>query len=284
MAFRSAESRIVRNGWVGLAAVAAVFAVTKVALWSSVVVHEERTSIHRRFPGGLVVRFPQEAFNLADFLTGTFLILAGACAAAIAFAMSERIRTRRTASIRDAFRVRAFMRLAAFGFVWLGIDEVFLVHELLSANLYVHDALFLALYGGAGFLAAIWYQRVLRASGWALGVLAMGAMFHGAALGMDFAQEWLGWVPEEPFEMIAAGFYAIGLATYAVRFLSAFATETARADLGASTNALAATHYYSPAASGTWFVPRPERPRIHPAPEPPADAPTPLPQDPAWTH
>lgn len=219
MVFRSTEARMVRNGWVGLLAVAAVFTAIKLASWSSVVVHEGSASIHRQFPGGFVIRFPQEPFNLVDFLTGTFLILAGACGAAIAFGMTERLRAGRAASTADARRARTFFRLAAAGFVWLGLDELFLLHELASANLYVHDALFLAGYGLAGLAACVWYQRVLRTSGWALASLFLGAVFHGASLGMDFAQEWLGWVPEEPFEMLAAGFYATGFAAYAARLL-----------------------------------------------------------------
>src|SRR5687768_8393447 len=126
MRLRSAESRVVVNGMAVLLAVAAIFTAAKIALWESVVVHEEPSSVHRLFAGGFVLRIPQEPSNLADLFTGAFLVLGGVCALAIAFGMTQRLLDRRTANSADARRVRAFFRLAGFGLLWLGIDEVFL--------------------------------------------------------------------------------------------------------------------------------------------------------------
>ena len=220
---------MIGGGLAGLALVAGLFAAGKVAFWRSVVVHEEPSSIHRLFPGGILVRFPQEPSNVADFLTGTFLLVAGVLAFVTAFAISERLRGGRAWRPADACAVRNFFALAGAGFVWLGIDEVFLVHELLSANLFVSDAGILAVYAAAGLAACLRFQRVLRTSWLGLGTLVFGAVLHGSALALDFFQHRLGWVPEEPLEMLAAGFYALGIATYAARLLL---SEPARGEAG----------------------------------------------------
>lgn len=216
---RHLESRILWLGLTFLAITSALYTAYKLAMWSSVVVHEEAGSIHRLFFERWTLRFPREAFNLVDFLTTTFLILGGAAALMIAFWMSQRIRAGIAGA--DARTIRRFFRLVGVGFVWLGFDEIFLIHEFASANLYVHDGLFLAAYAAVGLLAvAIWW-RVIASSRAALAVLVAGAAIHGASLGMDFLQDLGRWLPEEPAEMVAAGLYALGMALYAARILPA---------------------------------------------------------------
>ena len=218
---RRLEIRVAVLGTVILSLTAAWFALFKYLMWSSVVVHEEKASIHRQFFGDVVVRFPQETFNLVDFLTTTYLMAAGGFALTIAFWMTERLRRNVAKSPRDAHAVRRFFRIAGLGLLWLGLDEIFLIHELVSANLYVPDQWFLLAYAAVGALAALLHWRVVVTSGIAVAMIAVGVLFHGASLGMDFFQEQLGWVPEEPFEMLAAGFYATGLGCYAAKILGA---------------------------------------------------------------
>lgn len=208
---RSGEAKVIVRGLAALFVVAGLFGAGKLAFWQSTVVHEERSSVHRLFPGGVVVRFPQESLNAADLLTGGFLALAGVTALGISFVVGERVRS-------GASSVRTFFALAGAGLVWLGLDEVFLVHEFLSANLYVNDNWILLVYGLVGVVAAVAWQRVLRASVAAMAVMAAGALLHGGSLGLDFAQDVIGWAPEEPLEMLAAGLYALGMAAYFVRF------------------------------------------------------------------
>ena len=231
----SFELRILRLGLCVLAATCAWFVLFKLAMWSSVVVHEEKASIHRLFFDRWTLRFPQEPFNLVDFLTTSFLLLAGVFALVVALWMGERLRTRRAGP--DARGVRRFFRLAGLGLLWLGLDEIFLIHEFLSANLHVHDALFLAGYAAAGAAALAFWWRVVFSSRIALGVLAAGAAIHGAAIGMDFLQELAPWFPEEPAEMVAAGLYALSMGLYAARLLAgsaAPAAATAPAPLAAA--------------------------------------------------
>lgn len=215
------ELRLIVRGVAVLFVVACVFALGKVAFWKSTVVHEERSSIHRMFPGGVVVRFPQESVNAADLLTAASLGLGGAIALGIAFGMGERLRARRVTSASDARAVRAFFAFAGAGLVWLAIDEVFLVHEMLSANFLVDDNKILAVYAAIGGVACLAWNRVLRASWLGLGVLACGAGLHAGAMALDFLQHSIVWGPEEPLEMLAAGFYAIGIAAYFARFVLA---------------------------------------------------------------
>lgn len=213
------EARLIVRGLGVLFVVSALFAAGKLAWWRSALVHSEATSTHRVFPGDVYVRFPQEPLNAADLLTGGFLALAGAIALGVSFGMGERLRTGRVTRAADARSVRAFFALAGVGLLWLGFDEVFLVHEFISANLYIGDAWILLGYAAAGGAAVLAWQRVLRSSGPALAVLAVGALFHGASLGLDFAQDSIGWAPEEPLEMLGAGFYALAMATYGVRLV-----------------------------------------------------------------
>lgn len=219
MKSRTGEVRVIVQGLAVLMVVAGLFAAGKLAFWRSTVVHEEKSSIHRVFPGGTVLRFPQESPNAADILTGGFLALAGATALGLSFSMGERLRARRVTSVRDAQVVRTFFALAGVGLLWLGFDEIFLAHEFLSANLYVSDSLILLAYAAAGGVAAVVWQRVLRASRPALAVMTFGALLHAASLGLDFVQDSIGWAPEEPLEMLAAGLYALGMATYFVRLV-----------------------------------------------------------------
>lgn len=218
---RSLESRVVTTGLTALGLTTAWFAAFKLAMWRSEVVHEEKASIHRLFFDKWTVKFPQEAFNLVDFLTTTFLIVGGVAALGVAFWMTERLRSGATRSPEDTKHVRGFFRIAGLGFIWLGLDEIFLIHEFASANLLVHDALFLGFYGIVGLVACLAYWRVLVEKRIALSMLLIGAVFHGTTLALDVIQDKVTvWVPEEPFEMIAAGFYAIGMATYFAGYLS----------------------------------------------------------------
>lgn len=215
------EFRVALVGTAIVAFTAAWFAAFKYLMWNSVVVHEEERSIHRLFFDRVTVRFPQEDFNLVDFLTTSFLMAAGGFALTIAFWMTERLRRNAARSPRDAHAVRRFFRLAGFGLLWLGLDEIFLIHEFVSANLYIPDQWFLLAYAAAGAAIAVAHYRVVLTSGFAISMFALGMCFHAGSLGMDFFQDQLGWVPEEPFEMLAAGFYAIGMACYAAKILSA---------------------------------------------------------------
>lgn len=257
-----------------LLAVAGLFAAWKLAFWQSVVVHQEKSSIHRLFPGGLVLRFPQEPMNAADLLTGGFLVLAGATALGLAFSMGERMRARRVTTVRDARSVRSFFALAGVGLLWLGFDEIFLAHEFLSANLYISDNWILLAYAAGGGVAVIVWQRVLRASGPALAVMAVGALLHAVSLGLDFAQDSIGWAPEEPLEMLAAGFYALANATYFVRLVLA-----GGALVPAQLPAVPASPSVAVAGSLATTADLPDS-AIQPL-EPPSRG---LPSDPAWTR
>ncbi len=229
---RDFESRILRLGLTLLATTAAFFVAFKLAMWSSVVVHEEPSSIHRVFFDRWLLRFPQESFNLVDFLTTMFLLLGGLFALVTAFWMGERVRTGRAGA--DARKIRRFFRLAGLGLVWLGFDEIFLIHEFASANLYVHDAAFLAGYAAIALLAFALWWRIVFSNRTALAVLAAGAVLHAGAIGMDFLQDLGVWLPEEPTEMLAAGFYALSMTLYCARLLAATPMTTAIRDLPAS--------------------------------------------------
>lgn len=277
------EGRLIVRGLAVLFVVAAFFAASKVALWRSEVVHSERTSIHRVVPGDILLRFPQEPLNMADILTGGFLALAGAIAFGIAFGMGERLRTGRVTRTADAHSVRTFFAFAGAGLIFLGFDEVFLVHEFLSANLYIGDAYILLAYAAVGGVAAIAWQRVLRASGPALGVLVVGAMFHGAALGLDFVQDAIGWAPEEPLEMLGAGFYALAMATYGVRLV--LLDALAPSAVFATGRRAAATA----SAAAVWELPDSAIQPLAPSEAPITGDPAwpraqAWPSDPAWTH
>lgn len=297
----SGETRVIVRGLAVIFVVASLFAAWKIAFWQSQVVHTEVSSIHRLFPGGILVRFPQEPVNAVDILTGGFLALAGATALAISFGMGERLRRGRVVRSGDARSVRAFFALAGIGLIWLGFDEVFLAHEFLSANLDIGDSWILLGYAAVGGLAVLAWQRVLRSSTAALVVMGVGALFHASALGLDFLQDSIGWAPEEPLEMLGAAFYALAMATYATRLVLADAlSERAPATERVATERVATPIYELPASAIEPLV-APATPGVVPSmhqvmPAPPAaspaaqpwPAPTPSahawPSDPAWTH
>lgn len=199
-----------------LACVSAFFLAFKAVAWNSVVVHEEGRSVHRLFFGRWLVRFSEEPVTLVDVLTSSFLGIAGLAAACAAFAISVRLETTTVCDFSRALvRRRSFHRLVAFGAIWLAADEMFLLHETLSANAPIPDPVVLAIYA-LGALAACgfgWRELVRRPS--ALRLLAVGAALHVSALWMDFVQERFAWLPEEPFEMLAAGFYALAFVVLA---------------------------------------------------------------------
>lgn len=212
---RSPTFVVVRTGALLLALIAGWFLVFKILIWNSVVVHAESASIHRVFFDRVYVRFAQETFSLADFLTGSFFLLGGAAAIALSIWMTSRLRDARPELAAEIRSQRTFFRLAGTGMIWLTLDELFVIHETLSANLYVHDALFLVLYSVVGLAACLHWRRIFLANRLGLAVMCFGAAIHVFAVGLDFVPSRI-WVPEEPLEFLAAGVYAIGMVTYAV--------------------------------------------------------------------
>ncbi len=205
-----------------------LFTAWKLALRGSVVVHAEPGSIHRRLFGWLVVRFPQEPFNLVDFLTGQFLILGGAIALCAAAGLSRRLEAGGLWDASSQRSERAFFRVAGIGLVWLGFDELFLVHEFLSANLFVSDAGILLVYGVVAAVAGIAWRRLLLSCRGGPPVLVAGGLLHVMALACDLFGPKGVWLPEEPLEMLAAGCYALALALYAATTLARAADPALR--------------------------------------------------------
>lgn len=203
-----------------LASVAVFFLAFKLLAWSSVLVHEEGRSVHRVFFGRWLVRFSQEPATLVDVLTSLFLVMAGLAAGAAAFritlALEHPASPASPESVRALRAGRTFYRLVLAGALWLGADEMFLLHETLSANAPIPDPVVLAIYGLGALAACAFGWRELARRPVALRLLALGASFHVAALGMDFVQERFTWLPEEPFEMLAAGIYALAFVVLAV--------------------------------------------------------------------
>jgi hypothetical protein len=214
------EARVLERGLAILGGVSLFFLVFKLAMWSSVVVHAEKASIHRLFFGRYLVRFPQEPVTLVDVLTAFFLMFGGAAALTLSAWMSDRIRSG-SSNAADLAWARPFWRMAGAGLVWLGLDELFTIHELIAANLGFDDNWVLVVYAIGGLAACIRWRDTLLTSRPALAVLFVGALFHGSSILMDHWQDSFTWLPEEPFEMLAAGLYCIGMALYCVKTLSA---------------------------------------------------------------
>lgn len=297
----STEMRAARTGLAIVAACAAWFVAFKLSMWNSVVVHAEPSSIHRLFFGRVLLRFPQEPFNLVDFLTTTFLVVAGVTALGVAFGMGERLRLGTARRSGDARYLRGFFGMAGIGLVWVGLDEIFLIHEFASANLLVPDHWFLGAYGAAALAVCVVRWKALITSRVGLAVLALGALLHGGAIGLDFFQEQLGWVPEEPIEMIAAGCYATAMAVYAARLFLAFPASGAAAFAespggGAMSGAAAGFSAEAVLAAGVELdgAPRgPSRPGSEERTDPGIGDPMPpvaggpegaLPRDPSWVR
>jgi hypothetical protein len=220
------EKRVLTVGLEVLVTAALWLLAFKLVLWSSVVVHEEPASIHRLFFGRWVVRFPQEPVTFVDVVTSLFLMIGGAAALIHAAWLAS--------PAHPLHPGRRFWSLAGIGLVWLGMDELFTLHEFLSANLFVNDNAILAVYATVAVVAAAAYWRALASSPTGFAVLAVGAAFHGSALAFDFLQDRYGWLPEEPFEMLGAGFYCLAMAVYLARSAqpaAAAVREPARTDM-----------------------------------------------------
>lgn len=215
------ESRLLLPGLLALGLVLLVFVFDKLGEYSRVFVSHERFWDNYQYFGRFPVRIPQEPFTLGDYLNSTLLLVSGLTSC---FLLGVLAALRAPGAPPPPRRERIFWSLLGAGFVYLALDEIFMFHEFVGANLRFDDGRIVIGYMLLMGATCLLFLRKLMSLRVAFACLVVGAMFQGLGSIADRFHFWeAGFTPEEVAETSASGFYLLAVLQYATRDLITFA-------------------------------------------------------------
>lgn len=220
------ESRLLLPGLLALGLVLVVFVFDKLGEYSRVFVSHAQFWDNYVYFGRYPVRLPTEPFTLGDYLNSTLLLISGLTSLFLLGALSALSGPGTPPLPR---RERIFWSLLGVGFIYLALDEIFMFHEFIGANLRFDDGRivlgYLLLMGVMGLLFLKKFFGVRAA----FACLIVGAMFQGLGGIADRFHFWEGgFTPEEVAETSASGLYLLAVLQYAYRDLVTFAGRDSR--------------------------------------------------------
>jgi hypothetical protein len=218
------ESRLLLPGLLALGIVLVVFVFDKLGEYSRVFVSHAQYWDNYVYFGRYPLRLPTEPFTLGDYLNSTLLLLSGLTAFFLLGALAV---LRGPGAPGLPRRESVFWRLLGVGFVYLALDEIFMFHEFIGANLHFDDGRivlgYLVLMGITGLL----FRRKFLSIRAAFACLLIGAFLQALGGVADRFHFWEGgFTPEEVAETSASGFYLLAVLQYACRDLIRFAANS----------------------------------------------------------
>jgi len=216
------ESHLLLPGLLALGIILLVFVFDKLGEYSRVFVSHAQFWDNYVYFGRYTVRLPREPFTLGDYLNSTLLLLSGLTSLFLLGALSA---LRGPGAPPLPRRERIFWSLLGIGFIYLALDEIFMFHEFIGANLHFDDGrIVLGYLGLMGAMGLVFLTKFLGVRA-AFACLIIGALCQGLGGIADRFHFWEGgFTPEEVAETSASGLYLLAVLQYAYRDLVRFAT------------------------------------------------------------